>query len=681
MINSSRLSTLNSVPSTRAGQDELKSSDNMFSALGSGQELTGQDTILAGNLPMSNGVALAGANSFSQLLELSKVDKPEVQTVKNERSDKQSNDDGKLASDSQKKTKSENGPKKSAKTKDKQSDSQGDNEQALSQLLTAQQIGTAQQMGTTQKMETSQQTGTPKANLLANAQAKVQTAVAEKIQNPLLNSQTQTQLTDQQVNQLGDGPKSLGEVMKTLDDKLGRLSAMQDNGHLENKQVSRPDQLGEIASKFDDVKFEFDLNPEAKVGATKVMSGADGKNLQNQELMKRMAEMEWAQNDMAIRDLLTQQTLQERALEQLTLDRVEQFSQLKGAQIDKLQMQDLQSAAALKQMQLREIQATAQPQWLSYRDLSPEQQSMLDAMSSSQIAQNANQGSSNLAGTNSGQVSARLANPADTGSNLVMTRDAIAGLNSMPSMGSDQFSNTQNQQNPQGNSSGQGADSAAMTGVGAARGEQNKAKGLGLETDEKNDAQAKQAERSREMARAAALRTQSIAAELAAKGGGTAKVQIKDSQLGVVELRINMTDNNKVNVELIANSERIKNELEKQSEELKAGLEKHKVTLEGVSFATDAKLGDTGFQNSSQNENSRANQQQQQQQNFSSFSQNNGNSSQQNFGGGERFFNGQQIPATVPASNSGNARKNYSGKNDTQTNVQRNANGSLKVIA
>ncbi len=666
MINSSRLSPLNSVPSTRAGQDELKSGDSMFSTLGSGQELTGQDSLLAGSLPMTNGVALAGANSFSQLLELSKVDKPEVQTVKNERSDKQSSDDGKLANDSQKKTKSENGPKKSAKSKDKKSDSQDDNEQALSQLLTAQQMGTA------------------KVNPLAHAQTKVQTAAVENVQNLLNNKQAQTQQADQLVTQVGDGPKSLGDVMKTLDDKLGRLSAMQDNGHLENHQATKPDQLGEIASKFDDVKFEFNANPEAKVGATKVISGVDGKNLQNQELMKRMAEMEWAQNDMAIRDLLAQQSLQERALEQFTLDRVEQLSQLKGAQLDKLQMQDLHSAAALRQMQLREAQATAQPQWLSYRDLSPDQQAMLDAMSGPQIAQNTNQSSSTLNGTNGGQVSARLANPTDTGSNLVMTRDAVAGLNAMPSTGSEQFSNTQNQQNSQGNSSGQGADSASVTGVGAARGEQNKAKGLGLETDEKADAQAKQAERSREMARAAALRTQSIAAELAAKGGGTAKVQIKDSQLGVVELRINMSDNNKVNVELIANSERIKNELEKQTDELKAGLEKHKVMLEGVSFATDAKLGDTGFQNSSQNENSRSNQQQQQQQqqqNFSSFSQNSGNSSQQNFSGGERFFNGPQIPAAVPASNSGNARKNYSGKNDPQTNVQRNANGSLKVIA
>jgi hypothetical protein len=184
------------------------------------------------------------------------------------------------------------------------------------------------------------------------------------------------------------------------------------------------------------------------------------------------------------------------------------------------------------------------------------------------------------------------------------------------------------------------------------------------------------------MARSAALRAQSIASELAVKGGGMAKVQIKDSQLGVVELRINMTDNNRVSVELIANSDRIKNELEKQSEELKAGLEKQKVVLDGVHFATDTRLGDSSSQNSSQSDNSRNNQQQQQQQqNFSSFSQGQGGFQQQNSSGGERFFDAPSAPLNNPAPVTGNVRKNYSGKNDSQTNVQRAANGSLKVSA
>ncbi|NBW82458.1 hypothetical protein EBR21_11955, partial [bacterium] len=126
---------------------------------------------------------------------------------------------------------------------------------------------------------------------------------------------------------------------------------------------------------------------------------------------------------------------------------------------------------------------------------------------------------------------------------------------------------------------------------------------------------------------------------------------------------------------------RIKQELEKHSDELKSGLEKHKVVLEGVRFATDTKLGDTGFQNSTQSDNSRNNQQQQQQQNFSSFSQGNQSSQQQNFGGGERFFESPTTPVPNNTASAGGVRKNYSGKNDTQTNVQRAANGSLKVTA
>ena len=263
-----------------------------------------------------------------------------------------------------------------------------------------------------------------------------------------------------------------------------------------------------------------------------------------------------------------------------------------------------------------------------------------------------------------------------------LTQDAVGNLQSLGGMNPD---------SKQGNSAGGNnfssaghsnrGETPALPGVTNNRTESKKTDSTSDAVAEKSDARARESERTREMARSASLRAQSIASELAAKGGGTAKVQIKDSQLGVVELRINMSDNNRLNVELVANSERIKQELEKQSEDLKSGLEKHKVVLEGVKFATDTKLGDSGFQNSQQNDNRNQQQQQQQpQQGFNSFSQNNSSGGQQGFGQ-DRFFEAPNIPLNTQAAVGGSVRKNYTGKNDAQTNVQRTANGSLKVIA
>jgi hypothetical protein len=142
-----------------------------------------------------------------------------------------------------------------------------------------------------------------------------------------------------------------------------------------------------------------------------------------------------------------------------------------------------------------------------------------------------------------------------------------------------------------------------------------------------------------------------------------------------------MSDNRRMSVELVANSERIKQELEKQSEELKNGLRKHNLVLDGVQFATDTKLGDSSFQNSTQSDQRNSPQnQQQQQQGFNSFSQSNTQSGQQSFAQ-ERRFEGAPIPLDNNATNGNSVRKNYTGKNDVKTNVQRAANGSLKVSA
>ena len=696
MINQSRLSSMNSVASSRNAQDERRNSDNMFSPLGSAQDGGTQAAALNGTQPLNNGSAIAGGNSFSQLLELSKREKPEVQPVKKERSEKQSAAEPKAAKEPEKKEKSDTGvQRKSTKTKEKKTGVE-ENEQALSQLLTAQQNPSKVNVVDNQNTKfvdiqnpKAQQTTEPVKTLNLREQLNPADAALSKQFN--LN-QTNKPVTpvDELQNQKSEGPQSLTDIMKALNGKLDSLSNLQDKSKSAVQEtVSRDvgmknntDLLADVASKFDDVRFEFNPNTENTQATAKVLSGLTAKDQQNGDLMKRMAELEWSQNDLAIRDLISQQSLQEQALERLTLDRLDQLAHLKNGQLDKLQMQDLQSARTLREMMLQDAQASAQPQWLSYRDLSPDQLAMMESMTAGSPMQGGSAQSTSQNNQTGPQISARLANPTESSANVNLTRDAVTGIQSLPSLAQDQSGSASGKQNSSAQSSPQGNDSSALGGVGSVRDAQSKSKASAFDVEEKADAKTRETERHREMARAAALRAQSIASELSAKGGGTAKVQIKDSQLGVIELRINMSDNNKVNVELIANNERIKNELEKQSEELKSGLEKHKVVLEGVRFATDTKLGDNSSQNSSQNDNSRANQQQQQQQqNFSSFSQNGGNNSQQSFGGGERFFEGPRTPLAGQSGTTDSARKNYSGKNDAQTNVQRNANGSLKVTA
>lgn len=681
MINQSRLTQVNNVANARSAQDEGKARDRLGGLTDGGEGLAGSSALFAdSNSAILGNANLAGANSFSQLLEMSKLDKPELQTQK-----KPEQDDTKKAADSergqdgtQKKTKNDSSSaRKSVKGKEKKEAPQADTEQALSQLLTAQK--------------------TVGSNLLSDKTAAVQNNAAADVNRPTVQTDTTNKTEQVPTNVLGQlrtnsavveqGPKSLADVMKNLDSKIENLSTMQKNGNPDPAQLGT-DQLSELSSKFDDVKVEFNLAENSAGNGAKVMSGSAADELQTRAMMKQLAEQEWSQNDLALRDLVSRQAQQEMALERIGLDRLEQMSQLKLDHFDQLQAQDLQSAAALKQLQMREAAANNQPQWLSYKDLSPDQKAMVDALSGEQSMQNFNQNSSaQTSGLSANSpLSNRLENATTTNNQAGQSanaapHDAVAGLHSLAKLTGENNAQQQSQNN-NSQSSARG-DNGSVGGVTAGSSRNEGVKGRFDETvaEQKNEARARESERTREMARSAALRAQSIASELAAKGGGMAKVQIKDSQLGVVELRINMTDNNRVSVELIANSDRIKNELEKQSEELKNGLEKHKVVLDGVNFATDTRLGDSSSQNSSQSDNSRNNQQQQQQQNLSSFSQGQGGFQQQNSSGGERFFEAPRTPLNNPAPVAGNVRKNYSGKNDSQTNVQRAANGSLKVSA
>ena len=665
MINQSRLSQQTSLTNSRLAQDESKSLERSLGKLDN-SELP-SDGLLSGGILGNNTPALGGTNSFNALLQMSQLDpKKEVVAAKTDNKNQGDQKSDKKAETSERKTKSEvSGSKKTASKEVKSKNERGEKD-ALQEQQTLVQ-------------------------LLAPQQA--QNLVAEKPHLEQVNKQP-TKILDalkgqsaEQVNQVQqlEQPKNIIDVMKNLDQKIENLSQIS-NALQEKGPVSKTDELTELASKFDDVKFDFTQGQDQTGQQNALANSQLARELQTKEMMQKLAEQEWAQNDLTLRDLVSQQALQEASMEQIGLDRLEAMSRLKDVQIDKLQLQSLQNAAADKQLQLQDIQANKQPQWQSFRDLSPDQLAMVDALSgmkSDSSTSLTGKGNAIAGGTS---IATRLAGNENNSLNAKsLTQDAVGNLQSLGGMNPD---------SKQGNSAGGNnfssaghsnrGETPALPGVTNNRTESKKTDSTSDAVAEKSDARARESERTREMARSASLRAQSIASELAAKGGGTAKVQIKDSQLGVVELRINMSDNNRLNVELVANSERIKQELEKQSEDLKSGLEKHKVVLEGVKFATDTKLGDAGFQNSQQNDNRNQQQQQQQQQQpqqgFNSFSQNNSSGGQQGFGQ-DRFFEAPNIPLNTQAAVGGSVRKNYTGKNDAQTNVQRTANGSLKVIA
>ncbi|MFZ9521051.1 MAG: flagellar hook-length control protein FliK [Silvanigrellaceae bacterium] len=676
MINQSRLSQLNTFPNARSGQNDLPNLNSKLAGTDADSlSTTGQ--LLAGGPAALGNTNLAGANSFTQLLELSKVEKPHAAQEKTEKIEKPVVE----ASESKgtrKKSEASDDSRKATKSKGKKTNVEESSEQTLSQLLVAQQDGMNAKTSFENENAVNQQTN---PNQTTNQPKDLRLDKLSANANSLQDKHTGVD----QLNGVVEAGGSLNGVMNALGSKLERLADMQKNGHLvADQNQGKFDEMNKLASKFDDVKFEFTPNENSLAeGKMAVGRSMDGKSAENSELLKKLAALEWNQNDLALRDLVAQQNLQEQAMEKLTLDKLDQLSQLKAGQLDSLQLQDAKNTELLKQMQMREALTSTQPQWTSYRDLTPEQKAMVDAMSNPQSLQNPSQPANGNRTGFAGEAgpAGRLSNPTSNGpSSSPMTQDSVAGLASMSKLSGEQTGSNPNRQD---SSSGQapGGRTNVIGEVAASKAESLNSVREKSDLNTENAQRARESERTREMARSAALRVQSIASELAVKGGGSAKVQIKDSQLGVVELRINMTDNNRVNIDLVANSDRIKQELEKQSNELKSGLEKHNVVLEGVRFATDTKLGDSGFQNPSQSDNSRANQQQQQQQNFSSFSQGNQNSSQQNFSGGERFFERPTTPVQNNAASAGGVRKNYSGKNDAQTNVQRAANGSLKVTA
>ncbi|MEN9529638.1 MAG: hypothetical protein RI932_1511 [Pseudomonadota bacterium] len=658
MINSSRLPQSANINTTRPALDDAKALDRGFGKLD--DDLVPSDGLLAGGMIAPTG-NFGKTSSFNELLQMTKLD-PKKEVIATKQDNKPAADDkgDKRNDNTDRKAKSDTGTSKKAaketKAKGGQNQKQATDEQlALAQLLAQQQSGAFEPLKN------------QKENLVAaNA--------TDKLNLPKL----------QQQNTLQQNPNTLNEVMRNLDQKIDNLSQI--NSNLQSQApTAAKDELMDLASKFDDVKFDFSTNQGQPGQLNKLDNNQALQEMQSKEMMQRLAEQEWAQNDLALRDLVSQNALQESAMEQISLDRLEAMSRLKETQLDRMQLQNLENVVFEKQLQLQELNASKQPQWQSYKELSPDELAMLDTLAGAKPETGAALGSRSESTSLNSSITSRLVGAESNAPvGKAITQDAVNNLQTLAGLASE-GSPSHSQGNSGNNSSMSGntsrGETTAMGGVTAQKTEAAKGGDMTNAAEEKKEARARESERTREMARAAALRAQSVAAELAVKGGGTAKVQIKDSQLGVVELRINMSDDNRLKVELVANSERIKQELEKQSEELKTGLEKHKLVLEGVSFGTDTKLGDSSFQNSTQSENrNQQSQQQQQQQGFNSFSQNQSSAGQQGFGQ-ERFFQAPTLPLNNAAPVNGAAKKSYAGKNESQTNIQRNANGSLKVTA
>lgn len=194
------------------------------------------------------------------------------------------------------------------------------------------------------------------------------------------------------------------------------------------------------------------------------------------------------------------------------------------------------------------------------------------------------------------------------------------------------------------------------------------------------------------LARGTLERTRNMAIQLQGRGG-TAKIQITDAKVGSVNLEIRVEQGNKVFVEIRSGNQKLKEELRENVEALKRSLEDNRMALAEVKFTVENAAMQSGAtsssqQNSQQNSNSRQdaqNLQQQlqdraQQENMSRQFFGGQNSGQNSFqGSGENFAQGE-IASNAVRNRSFN-QSSAANLNGRETNIQRSANGSLKVRA
>lgn len=664
------------------------------------QELPTEGLLTGGSSSLA-ALARPATGSFSELLKISQSNKADEKPSKDLKSSADTPSKQTKANEEKKKSGETTGKKLAAKnSKSKQENT--DDQQSLTQLLTTQQQQQLQNIKQTVDTNSSpavkegEVTSLDTNRITKDRQSQNSNNEPRNVNELLLGLERKMNSGHPQASEnegvqeialaslgrgVSDGKAEFARDKK-IDVHMPRESLNMNNQTVEISLKNNPstDELSKLSAQFDSVSLDINANQVNSDAALKNQMTAD---LEAQRLLQRSIEREWAQNDQTLQQLLNQQSIKDVAMEQLNLDRLENLGRLQDTQTDQFQQQLLQQSLVEKQNLMKELALSKDPQWQSYQELSSGQKTISDVMSgkspetmfngSPQRISQQNEGLGGVRGssvdTGASPTSHSKIEPfAATGSSLSSSSDSGFGKNSSLS------------RNPDSQAQSSQSETGTMSPIDSGRSQQSRLSSAGTSASERSRS-AGESDKTREMARSAALRAQSVANELATKGGGTARVQIKDSQLGVVELRINMSDNRRLSVELVANSDRIRQELERQSEELKNGLEKHNLVLDGVQFATDAKLGDNSFQNSSQSEQKNA--QQNQQQSFNSYSQNNsqqGQQSQQSFGQ-DRFFEGAPLPLNNGNQSGIAVRKNYTGKNDTKTNVQRAANGSLKVSA
>ncbi|MES2615066.1 MAG: flagellar hook-length control protein FliK, partial [Bdellovibrionota bacterium] len=157
--------------------------------------------------------------------------------------------------------------------------------------------------------------------------------------------------------------------------------------------------------------------------------------------------------------------------------------------------------------------------------------------------------------------------------------------------------------------------------------------------------------------------------QLKATNGGTAKFQIQDTNLGKINLQIDMKDKNSITIFIQTEHTDVKKNIEDKIDSLKQSLNSQKIEL------TDFKVTILDKPLSSQ---SQFNNSGQQDQNSQSFNQN-------------AFFQHNFKQNTGHKGNDGNEHNNTMSLNDNKkyknmqknsiTNIQRGANGSIHVSA
>jgi hypothetical protein len=161
-----------------------------------------------------------------------------------------------------------------------------------------------------------------------------------------------------------------------------------------------------------------------------------------------------------------------------------------------------------------------------------------------------------------------------------------------------------------------------------------------------------------------------ISSQLAAKGGGVAKIQIQDDKIGSLELHIFMEKENKVSMEIKTSNSEFKNVIETNYENLKKSLDSQNIFLSDFKVTSLEKIMNSNFlSGGSDNFN----------QNFSQslfLNYFNNSNSFLNQNKNERIYS-EYDQENIP-------ERKFVIKNDfkkSKKNIQRGANGSIKVLA